>query len=350
MRAFKVLAGAVVAALIIIGLSSASAVSLPIVSTNNLKILKAASCSTASVAVSANASSQITVTGIASACSALPIYVQLNETGTPSTITVSSAVSGTSMTFAQTLANPSNVTAAFVFINNWSLPATWSYTPTTSPYSPVYISPTTPNTTVNVTWTQNAPTQFCGAFNVTSTSSTAVAWQVVLSVNNPPFNTDLNTGDYQFTPFNGYQFVSTTPVNGLFYIVGNMTGTSTVSSSAPINFTICDYSSPAPVVSTNPAVVYITTQTQAPTASYYVCKTEQVSVTGSPLFVGWQTNIDVSDLRALYIPGTGGQEQGPFGGFSATHVSGNTYTISGTGYNTQGVNNTNPVSFQICWG
>lgn len=323
-------------------ITTASAVHLPLEPTNTLNPDNTISCApSTTLDAHLNTSNILEVDIIPNNCFGLPVTVNLiYNNNTVETFT--STVTTNTMQFSTLTGNPADVDGAQTFINGWFIPTTWTYNGTTT--DPIFPNPNTPNITVNTTWNQTAPTQYCVTVNVTTTSTTPINWLANLSYQVPPFNGDNNTSHYQFTY--GYGFLTTNPINGVFTIRGTLTSTNTVSSTTPRTFNLCNYNAPPPSISTT--AVYSQTET-TPTPSYHVCKDVTVSVTNAPFYVGWESFVNVENLKNLYL-GSGGQVKGPYGNFSRTLISGYDYRVTGTGWWTQGIRDGSPVTYQICWG
>ncbi len=330
--------------LVVFGLNGASAASLAVKPTFQYQTANVSACQTATMNASVDSTNHLNVSGILSSCFGQTLTVQtLTSAGVSQTATI--VATGNTETFTTVVTNPSSITGTYGFMNGWFVPTTWNYQAPAA--VPAYVPPTYPTVSGAPTWTVTAGAQACVTLNVTSTSATPVPWQAAISTALVPWNGDTNVSDYQVSY--PYALVSNTiDASGNLYVQGTTSGSNTVSSTQSQSVKVCDYNTPPPGVSST--AVYTTTVTSpAGGASYYVCKTWQESVTGAPFFVGWSANVNVSDLKALYIPG-GGSLHINSGGIVATLVSGTTYTISGNGYNTRSVNNTSPVSFQLCWG
>lgn len=341
MKKVKVLLLVVVAFLLGASITSASAVSLPL-ATHVINNTTGDACSFNTLSSTAT-NNQLVISNIPSTCFGLPITAQTVSSAPSASLNFTGTITTGTITFSSpTISNPSQVVGVKTLINGWNMRTTWSYNgQTVDPISP---NPGTPGVIVTVTWNQTAATQFCANVVVTTPSSTPIPWKADLLYTDPPFNGDTNLNHYQLS--NGYRFIGTTPVNNRFTVEGSSSSTNTVSSTTSRTFSICNYNTPPPGVS--PTAVYSQTMT-TPAASYYVCKTVTVSVTNAPFYVGWESTVDVTDLKNLYL-GSGGQVQGPYGGFTRTLISGNTYKITGNGWDTRAVRNNTPVSYQICWG
>lgn len=340
----SILASTVVALLVLVGLNAASAASLGLKPNFELQTATATACQSATMNATLDATNHLDISGISASCVGQTLTVQtLTSAGVSQT--GSATVTGTTLAYSTVVTNPSAVTGTYGFMNGWFVPTTWNYQ--TPAATPAYIPPTEPTVSGAPSWSVTAGAQACVTMTVTSTSATPVSWQITLVTADDPWNGDTNVGDYQVSY--PYALVSNTiDASGNLYVYGTTSGSSTVSSTQSQNVKVCDYNTPAPGIS--PTAVYTTTVTSpASGSSYYVCKSWEESVTGAQFFVGWAVSLDLSDIKSEYIPG-GGQLHVSTGGIVATLVSGNVYKISGNGYNTQSINNTTPVYFQLCWG
>jgi len=311
---------------------------------------KKSACATTAITATVDTTNHLTLNNINPTCYGLNLSTDIISSNSTTPTIYTATPTATSITFPSTITTPSAVTKARTFINGWSIPTTWSYTaPVVPPTGPITTNPTTPGVTTTTVYTQPSGSQFCANITVSTTSTTPINWKADLNITGVPFNGDTNLSHYQIQQSYYYGFESQTPVNGKFTLISLQPSSQKVSNTQTQFITVCNYTTPPPTI--NPNLTYTQTQT-TPTASYYVCKNVTVSVAGSPQFyVGWQATVDVTDLKNLYIPGTGGQVQGPSGGYVRTNTATpNIYTITGNGYNTQAIKDGTPVTFTICWG
>jgi len=319
---------------LLLGMNVASAVSAGIQGGNNLTSTTASRCSASTIQTAVNASNLITLGNIPTECGGRSARVTAIDATQSNNVTVTGTLAGTSMTFTgTTVPSPSTVQSTIILVDGWQVSSQWT-------------APTGVAVAITAVWNQTASTQYCGTINVSTTSTQKVSWQMALDSSALPFNGDLNASHYQFS--NKFGFLSNTPINGVFTVVGQANNAK-VSSGSPLSFTICNYGAPNPPVSTDPSIVFTITQT-TPSPSYYVCKTVTVSVTGTPYYVGWNADINVANLKSNYIPGGGHIAPPSTGQYTTTLLSGDVYRIHGIGYNTSGIRPGNPVSFPVCWG
>lgn len=315
-----------------LGITAASAVNAGI-RDSNITALVAESCSSNTMQTSVNASNFLSLSGVPTDCVGRNASVTAINSNQANNVTATGVITGAATVFSgTTVPSPATVESTVVLIDGWQVLSQWT--------APAGVA------TISVAWNQTASTQYCGTVNVTTTSTTPIPWQMSLVTSALPLNGDLNASHYQFSYNFGLQ--STTPTAGVFTVIG-LASNATVSSTQPRTFTICNYNAPYPAVPTDPSIVFSMTQT-TPSPSYYVCKTVTLSVTGTPYFVGWNADVNVSDLKSAYIPGGGHIAPPPTSQFTTTNLGGNVYRFHGVGYNTSGVRPGNPVSFQVCWG
>ena len=140
--------------------------------------------------------SSVSVTGLDAACSgaSLVTYVRSGST----TLTASGKASGTSATLTLVSA-PGTVSGVLVTADTWPLPTTWSQTQTTLPAvscAPVSGNGTCAATITGITsWGYPTLSDYNLNVTVSSTSETAVTWQVTINLSSTdlPFEaTDLS--------------------------------------------------------------------------------------------------------------------------------------------------------------
>lgn len=333
-------------------LTISSAAQIGLADENYLDSTQAEACMSTTVAATTTTpgGNNLRINNISSNCIGLPLLAHVVTSNGVGEIQVSGTVTGATYTNTATpIPNPANVIGVKFTINGWNVPATWTYqNVTTGPIAP---NPNTPGIVVTVTYNQTSATQVCATVNVSTTSTTPIPWSALLNTNGSPFNGDTNQNNYQINPNNPYRFAPGGAVNGVFTIQGRQPANQTVVAGSPRNFTVCNFNTPPPPPVNNPNVTYTVTQT-TPVQSWFVCKTVTITTTGAPtFFVGWNTTVDVTDLRAVWNGGpTGGAAQITSGGFVLTPLGGNLYRVNGNGFNTWGIRDANPINFNICWG
>lgn len=295
-------------------------------------------CTNATLPVKADLGAHtIRVQGIPAACAGLPLLLAVNGTVLPSV-----AATAPATTFNHTLTG--TLTRAALLIDGWRVRT--SIENTGEPIDP---EPGYPDITTQVVYRQVSAGQFCADVTVTTTSVAPIPWMVRLNIAGPPFN---NTqSGYQFTY--GYGLTHPVPVDGQLHVAGQIASTQTVSASSSRVFYVCNYGplNPPSIPGPESGITFSQSTVYPTQTGWYVCQTTTVTVTGSPtFFVGWETIIDLTQLRTWYIGTPPGRAVMQSGGFSLENVSGNTFRVKGTDvWNTAGIRDNTPRTFTECW-
>lgn len=288
-------------------------------------------------------SSAVVVSDISAGCQNLPMTVRTTSNLASAQVTLTQNVQSPQTSLALTGVDPTQITGVLVAIDGWNMSVNWS---APAGGGPIVVDPNTPTISFSVAWNQMAATQFCADINVTSSSTTLVPWALNMNLNQPPFNSVTTSSGFYLSQ--GAGLYSTSVTNGQLKIQGSTTSTQKVSNKVSQSFTVCNWDVPPPLISSDPKVHYSITQT-TPSPSWWVCKDVTVSVTGTDFYVGWEANVDISDLKAAYV-GSNGAVKGPSGDFTKTQTGATTYKVKGTGWNTWGVRPDHSVTFSMCYG
>ena len=293
------------------------------------------------VAATLDSNNHPIISNIATSCYGLPIeLVVVHNNNISDTFSAPSGASSSSITLSPAVSPNNDISFVSVFFNGFNIPVVWNFQPDTGP-----LVPGGSGYELVVVWSQPAATQFCADVTVTSTSTTPISWTAVLDVTQPPANGDTNISHYTLS--NRYKFSPNAVVNGTLTIIGSNPSTNTVSAGKDRHFTICNYNAGDPEI--DPNATYTVTVGASTGPSYYVCKPVTVEVTGTPWRVGWEAEINITDIRADYL-GIGGQASIQNGGYSILSSTADTITVAGTGWDTKSVSTIDPRNFNVCWG
>jgi hypothetical protein len=347
---------AVVAALLAtLALSPASAARLPVAGPQLMTGTGApctASTLAAAVPASAGASgtaTQVVLTGVPAACRGQAATVRLFAAdGT------ALAASDTAVTLAAaeqtTVTVPSyateRVAGVALTVGTWALPASWT-TPAGVVTGPVTPGPGT--TFTSVTWSQLAAsgTQACATVVLTATPGTE--WRVDLHLAQRPFNGVTSGAGFLVLEPWWAGVDSWRPVDGVVSVSARA-GSGTLQPGQQLTVTVCHYALPAPVYDAG----LPSTQTTAPVTGSggYACQSTTVGVSGTPQFyAGWRADVDIAplvawftargrtpDLRTLTVPGN----------HTLAARSGTVWRVTPTAWDTWGVRDDTPRTFEVC--
>lgn len=293
---------------------------------------------------------EVTVSGITGDCAGGNVSVLEAQGLFHVLFSGAGTVSGSTMTVTSAPFTPpaTALGAVVVGLDGWVVPAVWEYEP------PADQGPITPGDNVELVgepaWdVTGVGNQFCVTTTVRGTSATPSPWTLDLHVMQRPFNGRTTVdSNFQLGTWEGYEWVSTTAVDGLLQVRG-VGGKATITSGQQFTITLCEYGSPVP--SYDPDLSYTMT-TWLTGNSNWACLHVTVGVTGAaPFYAGWRADVDLTPLWDLVgsqfppanIHGTGGE-------YASEHLSGPVYRVSGTNWNSSRIRDDRPVTFQICGG
>lgn len=345
---------AVVAVLGMLALSPASAARLTVVAAP-LTTGVAAPCAATALGAAAGATgaggtaTQVVLSGVPEACRGRVATLRLFAAdGTPLAAADASATlaasSGTTVTVPSYA--PARVAGVALTVGTWALPVTWT-TPAGVVSGPV--TPGRGTTFTSTTWSRVAEsgTQACVAVEVSGASGTA--WQIDLHLDQRPFNGLASGEGFQVTPWwAGVR--STTPVGGVVSVAA-LPGKEQFATAAA-TVTICHYGLPAPAY--DPALTYSQAAGAVTGSGAWACLATTVRVSGTPQFyAGWRADVDVAPLVAWFTARGLRPDLSTLtaqGNYTVAAQGGGTYRVTPTAWDTWGVRDDTPRTFQLCAG
>ncbi|UJP40954.1 hypothetical protein [Cellulomonas palmilytica] len=341
-RRHPVVALLVVLAVAVMSVAGAQAAGLSLLAPTRPTAQQLARCAPGPVTVSptgtatAGQFTQVAVSGVSGSCTVGAVRVASGAAGawTQSFVSSSSAISGGTFTATGAAFTPP-VTAngrAWVTVNGWPVPATWTYAPPAGPVSPGNDSTVMPS----IEWTlvTNNPVQVCFIATVSTTSTTPVPWQLRLDLAQAPFNgatsgfTIVNApggGDISWKLGITYdQAAMTARIAGKPDVNAPIT---TITSATTLRFQVCHYGLP-PGVQTPSAYTVTYTNSPAWTATR-ACVTATVTGNGSSRFYfGWTVELDMSAARAAVGAGGWTDLTGNLWQLTRTDLGGNRFRFT----------------------
>jgi hypothetical protein len=249
----------------------------------------------------------VTVAGITGGCAAGRVVVYGSASPNAVVASGSGAVAGGAMvvTTAAFQAPTTAAGRAFVMLDGWVVPAAWTSTDVPAPVGPVV--PGTASTVLsNLTWVTltNNPVQVCFQVDVTTTSTTPVAWAVDVDLAQAPFNGQ--TTGYSLQGDNGwkYRLYASTPTVGKLQIRGDPSAWdpwTTVVAGQVRTVKVCNFG--LPIVQTPSA--YTVTSTPTTWTDTRACVATTVTGNGtSQFYVAWTAALDLQSAVAR-VQGSG---------------------------------------------
>lgn len=354
-RRVRVLAAAalllVLALLAALAVRPASAARLTLtgaqITTASARPCAATALAAATPTTSGASSTQVVLSEVPAACRGLVATVRLfaaDGTALAGGDTSATLASAATTTVTVPVYPPSRVAGVAVTVGTWGLPATWTAV-TGSVSGPVTPGPAT--TFGTLTWTQVASsgTQACVSVPVSATAGST--WRIDLNLAQRPFNGVTSGAGFIVSPW-WAGVTSTTPVNGVVSVAPRPGMESLAGGQTTV--TICHYGLPAP--QHDAALTYTQTPGTPTGTADFACMVVGIAVTGSPQFyAGWRTDVDVAPLVAFFAARgrTADLRTLAVGGnYSVAAQGGTVYRVTPTAWDTWGVRDDAPRSFQVC--
>ncbi|WP_217616303.1 hypothetical protein [Cellulomonas sp. GbtcB1] len=343
---------AVVAVLAALALAPASAAGLavrgPSVTTGSAAPCAATALGAAAgTATASGTATQVVLSGVPAACRGQVATLRLYAAdGTALATADASATLAASSTTA--VAVPSyaatRVAGVAVTVGTWSLPVTWT-APAGTASGPV--TPGSGTTLGTLTWSQLASsgTQACVTVDVSGASGTS--WRIDLHLQQRPFNGVASGSGFSVSPW-WAGVLDPTPVDGVVSVGARPAQAAFATASATV--TICHYGLPAPAY--DPALTYTQTAGAVTGTGAWACQSTTVQVAGTPQFyAGWRADVDVAPLVAWFT--ARGMRADlttltPQGNYTLAARGGTTYRVTPTAWDTWGVRDDTPRTFQLC--
>ncbi|GIG35453.1 hypothetical protein [Cellulomonas pakistanensis] len=341
-----------VAAVLALALQPASAARLPVTGAS-VTTAAAGPCAATGLGAAAGAASgagtatQVVLSGVPAACrgqvATLRLYAGDGTALAPGDTTVTlAAADSTTVTVPAYAA--ARVAGVAVTVGTWALPATWA-APAGVPTGPVTPGPGTTFGDLTWTWLSSSGTQMCVTVDVSAASGSA--WRVDLHLGQRPFNGLTSGAGFVVSPW-WADVRQDRPVDGVVS-VGARPGFE-VFASRTATVVVCHYGLPAPAY--DPALTYAQASGGVTGSGAWACLTTTVRVTGSPQFyAGWRADVDVAPLVAWFAARGLRADLGTLtaqGNYALAAQGGTTYRVTPTAWDTWGVRDDAPRTFQLC--
>lgn len=186
--------------------------------------------------------------------------------------------------------------SAYATVDGWPVGVSW----TAVAAGP--IRPGTPDTVLtNIVWDllTNNPTQVCFHGDVSTTSTTPVAWALDIDLSQPPFNgVAARTLSLQGVDGWRYDLARDTPADGMAQITGNVRGgRATIIAGQTYRVELCDWRLPDGV--DTPSAYTVSTVPTTPWTDTHACLATTITGNGtSQFYVGWSTTVDMAPAVA----------------------------------------------------
>jgi hypothetical protein len=343
---------AVVAVLAALALSPASAARLvvrgPSVTTGSAAPCAATALGAAAgTATASGTSTQVVLSGVPAGCrgqvATLRLYAAdgtaLSATDTSATLAATGSTAVTVPSYAAT-----RVAGVALTVGTWSLPVTWT------PAAGAAAGPVTPGagTTFGaLTWSQLASsgTQACVTVDVSGAGGSS--WRVDLHLQQRPFNGVASGSGFSVSPW-WAGVLDPRPVDGVVTVGARPGQESFATASATV--TICHYGLPAPA--DDPALTYAQTAGAVTGTGAWACQSTTVRVAGTPQFyAGWRADVDVAPLVAWFAARGMRADLTTLtaqGNYALAAQGGTTYRVTPTAWDTWGVRDDTPRTFDLC--
>lgn len=246
----------------------------------------------------------VQVAGLTNECAGREIQLTLFGASGAAIVTATTTIAAAGATSADvttTSFTAADIAGAAVTIGTWGVPATWSYTPATSPTQPSGpITAGNDDTFVDVTWElkSNNPVQVCFTLVVSSTPDEA--WAVDVDLGASPFNGVTSGFSAQsFDPALVSMDYTSRP--GHLVLTGLMKNAQNdwriIDAGKSLSFQYCNHSLPNPP--NTPSAYSVTPPSKGTWTDSEACIVRTVQGNGSSMFYfGWEFDVDMSEAIA----------------------------------------------------
>lgn len=342
----------VVALLVALALSPASAARL-VVRGPSVTTGSAAPCATTALGAAAGTptasgtATQVVLSGVPAGCrgqvATLRLYAAdgtaLAASDTSATLAASGSTAVTVPSYAAT-----RVAGVALTVGTWSLPVAWT-APDGAAAGPV--TPGAGTTFGTVAWSQLAASGTQACVTVDVSGGTGTSWRVDLHLAQRPFNGLTSGSGFSVSPW-WAGVLDPRPVDGVVSVGARPGQEAFATASATV--TICHYGLPAPAY--DPALSYAQAAGAVTGSGAWACQSTTVRVAGTPQFyAGWRADVDVAPLVAWFAArGTRADltTLTAQGNYVLAAQGGTTYRVTPTAWDTWGVRDDTPRTFDLC--